>query len=355
MVGSLCLTMALSAHAAPWRFAIFSDGRAGSPTENGSTNGVHVAPFRLLAEDAARQNISLVIFPGDLVNGGTNFGPLARQFSTWKDAMKPLYDAHVTVYPCRGNHETHQDDPPGSAIREWRAAFPDLPANGPADQRGLTYKVETNNACFIAFEQFAGRSATFDPAKYDNRVNSGMVPQWAIDQIQQTRARWVFAFGHESAFIGHHTDCLANVPAERDALWDALGEKGGIYISGHDHLYARRTAPDAAGRPVLELVAGDAGAPPYPCDSEALNANYDRHIVPKDLFINAGPIAKSSPPDYSHNSNGYPMYFGYLLITVDDNRIIGEWRALTNYKTAAYPANPPAEPKFEALDTFTWP
>lgn len=353
--GLLYATAVVSSGAAPWKFAIFSDGRAGSPTEHGSTNGVHVATLRLLAADAARQNISLVIFPGDLVNGGSNFGPLDRQFSTWKEAMKPLYDAGVAVYPCRGNHETHQDEPAGSAIQAWRAAFPNLPHNGPEDQRGLTYKVETNNACFIAFEQFAGRSANFDPTRYDSQVNSGMVPKWALDQILQTKARWVFAFGHESAFIGHHTDCLANVPAERDALWDALGAKGGIYVSGHDHLYARRTAPDANNRPVMELVAGDAGAPGYPYDNVALNANYDRHVVPTDLFVNAGPVAKSAPPDYSKNTNHYPMYFGYVLITVDDTKITGGWRALTNYDTAAYPENPPDEPKFETLDAFSWP
>jgi hypothetical protein len=338
-----------TANAAPWKFAVFCDGRAGNPGENGSTNGVHVASMRPLAADAAREKVSLVIFPGDLVNGGTNFGTLARQLAAWKESMAPLYAAHIPVYVCRGNHELHQDDPPGSGAAAWQSFFPELPRNGPDEQKGLTYKVDFNNACFIGCDQFAGRSKTFDPDKYDSTVNAGMVSPWVIDQVRQSKARWVFVFGHESAFIGHHTDCLANVPAERDALWDALGEKGGVYLSGHDHMYVRHWAPDCANRPVLELLVGCAGAPPYPYDKAGLNLNYDRHVVPTDLFVNAG-------GDPTANTNGYPMYFGYVLITVDGSKIRGQWRAFTNYDTkhlAGLVA--PEEPAFETLDAFSWP
>jgi hypothetical protein len=161
----------------------------------------------------------------------------------------------------------------------------------------------------------------------------------------------VFAFGHEMAFIGHHEDCLANTPKERDDLWDALGAKHGIYISGHDHMYVRRQAPDSANRPVLELVVGDGGAPPYPYDHSPANANYDRHVVPTDLFVNAGGRNATA-----HNTNGYPMYFGYVVITVNGPKLTGEWRALTNYDTTSMTfAAPASPPKFETLDRFEWP
>jgi hypothetical protein len=151
-------------------------------------------------------------------------------------------------------------------------------------------------------------------------------------------------------FLGHHRDCLANDPKERDQLWDALGARHGVYLCGHDHLYVRRKEPDSANRWVLELVVGDAGAPPYEYDHSALNANYDRHVVPTDLFINAGGARASE-----HNTGGHPMYFGYLVITVDGSKLEGQWRAFTNFDVVknAGPV-PPEEPKFEALDTFTW-
>jgi hypothetical protein len=342
-------------HAAPWKFAFFCDGRAGSTDENGSTNGVHVATVKLLAAEAAREGVSLVIFPGDLINGGAAFGPLATQYATWKEAMSPLYDAHISVYPCRGNHETHQDSPRGASVQAWRAAFPDLPANGPAEQVGLTYKVEFSNACFIACDQFIGQTNyaqhtdTVAAGKYDSS-NGGMIAPWVIQQVKSSKAQWVFAFGHESAFIGHHLDCLANVPAERDALWDALGARNGhgIYLSGHDHLYCRHVAPDVAGHMVMELVSGDSGAPRYPYDHAPLNASLDRRVVPKELYLNAG-------GEESENTGGHPMYFGLVVITVSDATLEGEWRALTNYDTGHYPPVTPAQPAFQTLDRFTWP
>jgi DNA repair exonuclease SbcCD nuclease subunit len=258
--------------------------------------------------------------------------------------MAPLYGAGIPVYLTRGNHELAQPD----SIATWTNFFAELPRNGPDGQKGLTYKVETNNACFIGFDQYAGRSATFDKTKYDNAVNRGMVSPWVFGQIRSTARRWVFVFGHEAAFIGHSTDCLANAPGERDELWDALGERGGVYLCGHDHLYVRCEAPDAKNNPVLELVVGDGGAPSNPYDKAALNGKYDRQVVPTDRFVNA----KGEPDG---NTGHHAMYFGYALVTVYPDRLEGEWWALTNYDTGNLATSiPPAKARFEKLDSFTW-
>lgn len=235
------------------------------------------------------------------------------------------------------------------SVGAWRAAFPMLPKNGPAEDEGLTYSVEFANATFIACDDFIGIKPTYDRKRYDSSVNSGMVSPWVIDQIKASNKQWVFAFGHESAFIGHHLDCLANFPRERDSLWDALGAKGGVYLSGHDHMYLRHTAPDSTNRPVLELVDGCAGATPYEYDNEALNAGYDRHVVPVNQFINA-------KPGKVPNTHNLRMYFGYLLVTVDSAKISGKWRAFTNYDTNTFSGPvPPEHPRFETLDSFSWP
>jgi hypothetical protein len=337
------------AAAEPWTFAFFCDGRT-DVGENGGRDGVNMTAVHAIAADVAKQRVSLVIFPGDLVNGYIVFGPLGKQFAAWKEAMAPIYDAGIPVYPCRGNHELKQEMyGRGISVAAWRASFPGLPQNGPPGEEGLTYFVDHANATFIACDQFIGIKPTYDPKKYDSTVNSGMISPWVISKVNASAARWVFVFGHESAFVGHHTDCLANFPAERDALWDALGARGGVYLSGHDHMYVRQTAPDSAGRPVLELVVGCAGASPYEFDNLGLNANLDRHIVPVNQFVNA---KGAKVP----NTNNFPMYFGYLLVTVDGPRLTGEWRAFTNYDTRTFTGPvPPEQPRFETLDTFAWP
>jgi len=328
---------------APWKFAVLCDSRGEESGVRGSEMGVRTTALHAMAISMAKEGIDLVLFPGDQVNGGASCGKLADQLKTWKTAMAPIYDAHIPVYIFRGNHETVQNTPRGSAVEVWEKLFPEMPMNGPHDQKGLTYLVKHQNATFIGFDQYVGRSKTYDVHRYDSTVNYGVVHPWVIEQINATKTPWLFVFGHEMAFIGHHTDCLANAPAERDALWDALGAHNGVYLCGHDHMYVRRTAPDSKNYPVLEMVVGCAGAPFYPDDHEALNAQYDRHVVPTDLFVNAGIAGK--------NTDGLRPYFGYVLFTIDGNKCTGEWKALVNYDYKNWEA--PAQPQCVTKDTFT--
>ncbi len=356
-----CLGICLWAGAAavsaePFKFALLGDSR-GPKSGQGSTNGVRVAVLGPLAEEIAREHVNMVLFSGDLASGSAKVGPLAEQWAVWKEAMAPIYKAGIPVYPCRGNHETPKAVSAAQAAKEWRAFFPELPTNGPAGQEGLTFSFELANATFIAFDQHAGRSKKFSETNYDDSVNSGIISPWVFDSIKKARTPWVFVFSHEAAWMGHHKDGLVNVPAERDALWDALGARGGIYLAGHDHMYVRRTAPDSQNRPVMELVAGCAGAPPYPYDHAALNGKYDRHVVPKALFINASAKddsekeVKDKTSVKVRNTKGYPNYFGYVLITLDGNKLTGQWRALTNFNLKKWELE--GKPKFATLDTFT--
>lgn len=97
-----------SAKADPWTFAFFCDSRT-DVGESGGRDGVNMIALHAIAADVAQEKVSLVIFPGDLVNGGPAFGSLEKQLATWKEAMAPIYDAGIPVYPCRGNHELKQD------------------------------------------------------------------------------------------------------------------------------------------------------------------------------------------------------------------------------------------------------
>jgi hypothetical protein len=433
----LATLTAAAVSAAPWKFAVMGDGRTGG--ENGNTSGVNEVTVHAIAAEAVAQGVKFVIFPGDLVNGNPKYGPLADQFTVWKRAMAPLIDAKIPLHIVRGNHDVaaNQDKPKGTNLAAWRAAFPDAPQNGPAGQEGLTYRVDYENVCVIANDQFVGKQPGFDSKVYDSKVNGGMVSPWVLEQVKASKADWVFVFGHTAAYIGHHRDCLANVPEERDALFDALGTRG-VYFGGHDHMYVRQVVPNRTGQPVLTVVVGDAGASPQFYDNSGLNAEVGTRVVPKTYFLNAKPdngektveevtpkpeavtkpevvtkpeaaanvepvakaesvakadaarkstaathtddepdgdpavkteaVPKSDAPAKApappvppfgpkvENTNGHPMYFGYLLVTVDGPQLTGEWRAFVNYTTKTM-TPPPADeaPRFETLDRFTWP
>src|SRR3954464_7614142 len=86
VIATLLASLALPAlFAAPWKFAVFGDGRTGG--ENGNTTGVNDVVARALAAEVVKEKVSLVIFPGDLVNGNVKFGPIEKQFAAWKESM----------------------------------------------------------------------------------------------------------------------------------------------------------------------------------------------------------------------------------------------------------------------------
>ena len=334
------LLLALSdwALAAPWKFAVFCDTRGVDIGANATTTGVRVSVLGPIAQAVAAEPVDLVLVPGDLVTGSAACGPLADQLKRWKEMLAPLYAAHVPVYVIRGNHENQAAD----SVAAWKAAFPELPQNGPDTQTGLTYRVDHRNACFIGFDQYVGRATRIDLAR--GVVNSGLIHPWVIEQVKHAQAPWVFVFGHEPAFIAHHSGCLADAPAERDALWNALGEKGAIYCCGHDHLYLRCTLPDDAGHAVTELIVGDGGAPLYAADNTGHNAKEGR-LAPTTQFVN-GAVGSNT----NNNTNGHPPYFGYLVVTIDDNVATGEWKAFVNYNEKTWAGT--EKPVFKTLDTF---
>src|ERR1044071_5313187 len=128
--------LTLAAHAAPWKFAVLGDGRTGG--ENNNTTGVHDEVNRAIAEEIVRSKVDLIVFSGDLANGGVRYGPLRQQFANFKKSWVSVFDAKIPFYVVRGNHDlgTAQDNPKGTSLAAWREAFPSLPQNGPAGEGG---------------------------------------------------------------------------------------------------------------------------------------------------------------------------------------------------------------------------
>ncbi len=216
--------------------------------------------------------------------------------------MAPIYDAGIKIYPVPGNHENV------GMPDAWRAAFPELPRNGPADPADLSYSVVHNNALFVAADEY---------------VTGHQVDQAWVDGLltDPNRPAHVFVFGHEPAFQAYHTTTLAMHADLRDAFWNSLGAAGApMYLCGHDHLYARAGILDANGHEVQQLIVGTGGAPFY-----TFQAYADPRVQP--IFH-----------DFDH--------YGYLLVEVDGSTVNVQYKAQLD----------PAKPlEFTTIDQVTYP
>lgn len=260
---------------APWRFIVTCDSR-------GTNDGVNRIILQELVTEIISRDVDFILFSGDLVYGITGGGPaeFERQLRVWVQTMKPVYDANIGVYVCRGNHELGDlwyavpgggPDPNDSYVRRWLEVFgsdsyPDqkLPDNGPSGEKYMTYSVIHKNALIVCLDQYAGVGHEFA-----HKVNQA----WLDAQLAANRKPHVFVAAHELAFRALPRECLDKYPADRDAFWASIKNAGGrTYLCGHDHFYDHARIDDGDGDPdndIHQYTIGTAGAyiytwsPPY--------------------------------------------------------------------------------------------
>jgi predicted phosphodiesterase len=227
-----------------WRFIVTGDSR-------GDDNGVNTVILGELAAEVVKKQVDFVLLSGDLVNGYIDQAGMESQLKTWRDTMRPVYDAGIGVYVVRGNHDLGK--PPSVTV--WNNVFKDkfsLPANGPAGEKNLTYSVTHKNAFIVGVDEYVRL----------RRVNQ----EWLDAQFAANTKPHIFVFGHEPAFKVMHEDCLDDYAAERDIFWAGIEKAGGrIYFCGHDHFYNHATVDDD-GEPsndIHQYIIGTAGAPLY--------------------------------------------------------------------------------------------
>lgn len=265
----------------PWQFVVVGDCRGGD-------NGINAPILNELSQRIADIRPDFVLFPGDLVNGYTNQEEIESQLKTWRQAMQPIYDAGIKVYPVRGNHDV--GDPPSTEA--WIRVLDYLPDNGPEGEKKLTYSVTHKNSFILLL---------------DNYVNPQMINlPWVDAQLKANAQPHVFAVGHEPAFKAHHGDCLGSFPETRNAFLKGLEEAGGrTYFCGHDHFYAHAVA-DNDGNPendIHQFIVGTAGAPL-------------RDWVPAYDGDNG---------NYKVESIKYVKQYGYVLVLVDGLDVTITW------------------------------
>lgn len=260
-----------------WRFLVYGDTRG-----TNLSNQVNTNILQELARATTNEMPAFVLVPGDLVYSGNE-----TAFREWTNAMAPVYQAGIPVYPVIGNH----DDVDVNACTNVFGA--DIPDNGPATECDRTYSITYSNALVLALDTY---------------VNTGRVNQSWIDAVLASNYMpHVFAFGHLPAFKVNHTDILDDYPSDRDTFWSSLtNAKARAYFCGHDHFYDHMRLDDGDSNPTNDAhqyIVGTGGAPLYG------DGAYDG---------NNGPW---NPQRLLHEAQ-----YGYLVVEIDRLDVTITWK-----------------------------
>ena len=298
-VGLCAFFLAGPVWAGVWRFAVVGDTR-GDGTNTPANPWVNTPVLSAMATAICNDQAELVLVVGDLIYGdpvssrGTN---MAAQYALWTNAMAPVYQAGIPVYPIRGNHDASGDSAAGTS---FLTAFPNTPRNGPTGEAGLTYSFTHKNAFFAALDQY--RAA--------HTVNQ----DWLTDQLALNTRSLVFVFGHEPAVQVNHADCLAVNRAARNAFIDSLiGAGSRLYFCGHDHFYDHAIVSAPNGGIFRQLVVGSGGAPYYDWSGV-----YGADFGEGGMATNVRHVGHTN---------------GYCLVTVSDFAVTVEWKGSSDLAT----------------------
>ncbi len=307
-------------------FAFMSDSRAGYGSGERAMDGVNVRMLRTLSRHAYHQGAELMLFGGDLINGGvTSEEEFRRQLRTWKSAVECV-GHYIPIYEGMGNHESLVDlgklvtrtrgadgketenvsllafDKPGASSAE--AVFADEFVNPPGAPTPEHEKAPPYEESVYAFDRSGIRFISFNtnywycnrPEEFGGNLEGYVLDNqlcWIQERLEEAArgesVRHVFLFAHDPAFPcgGHVHDGqwyhggapLKNggidrtyVVKRRDALWKAVARcpKVAAVLFGHEHNYSRtridKTLNPEFKHPVWQIVSGGCGAPYYARD-----------------------------------------------------------------------------------------
>ena len=306
--------LAGSAHADKFCFIVAGDGRSDPKTHRPEDkDGVNTLITGEICKAVLKEKAKFLMWTGDLVYGYEKANPKAfeTQLLSWRSIMQPLYDKHIPVLPCRGNHDSSSAE----ADATWNKVFSGkyaLPQNGPASEINRTFYHIQGPVLAIGLDQYIQKGEA---------VNQ----PWLDGVLAKHKKPFVFSMGHEPAFMdGRHKDNMDASPDKRDAFWESFIKAGArTFFCGHDHFYDHMKVVKANGVPGPEMhqfTAGTAGAP----------------------FYEEG--------EYSGNNTGWKVEnvkhvdhtYGYLLVEIDGTK------ATVTFKGRTSPGN------YAPMDSFSY-
>jgi autotransporter-associated beta strand protein len=315
------------AEAIPWRFAVLGDQR-----DSNGAKGPNAPVIRAMVNDIVlNRGVSLALVGGDQIHGvfatfPSPQVPIPVMDRNWRAAMGQLLPI---CYPIRGNHETYSErytrrpvvgfpwtyggsvPYPFNYLNYVVRFLPQIPQNGPSNEKCLTYSFAHQGAFFAGMDQFVPGN--------EFRVNQG----WLDKQLAANILPHVFVYAHAPA-VGKDPllPTMACYPLQRDLFWESLSAAGArVYLTGHSHLYNRAMVQitDVNGKttnPITQLIVGGGGGPLDP----PWDGNYYDYQSqggqpnPKDL---PGSKELVTTTMKAHLEQQY----GYAIVTVDGNQI----------------------------------
>ncbi len=290
----------------PFRFAVMSDSRTVAGGAEFNLQAVNGKVLSDLFLDAYQQDVDLVVFPGDLVDGYTQMeDEFERELKSWAWATEPV-SALVPVYEGIGNHEAlvvqygarpyifFDRKPPHSTEDVFGRVFVN-PVNGDfAEQDGLpTYRENLyyfmmRNCLFIMANSNYWVGGEFPEVHGGNL--EGHIMDRQMDWLRRVlkdlgpKAKHIFFFTHEPAYpvSAHMKDGMwywggdpkrndgidrSYVVERRDELIQLLAGSGvKLIFFGDEHNYSRvridSKIADIDGT-ITQVITGGAGAPYY--------------------------------------------------------------------------------------------
>jgi hypothetical protein len=243
----LVLMIAMPLTAESVRFAVVGDTQADYLDKTPVNDKVFGEIVQLVL--AADPPVQFVLQAGDLINGDFNTQNRIAELEHWRSVAQPWYDSDflgLKVYPTPGNHDQVN---PASFLETWQTAFPELPENGPANAKKMTYSFNIGQCHFAVVN-------TSSPRRLDRHA---VDLEWLESDLASTTQPVKFIIGHEPAYPikRHVATSLDARPQKRDAFWQLLAKYNvKAYFCGHEHIYDHWIKDG-----VHQIITGSGGAP----------------------------------------------------------------------------------------------
>lgn len=177
---------------------------------------------------------SLMIFSGDLVDGGSGGISHDEEWGAWHEAGGFIH-AEVPVLATPGNHEHY--DPLVRGKRDlnsyWRPGFT-LPDNGPAGLEETAYYVDYQGVRFIFLNS---------DEMMRNESHAESQTLWLEEVLKENPCEWTVMTFHHPLYS---TSARRDNKAVREHLKPLIDRYNvDLVLTGHDHTYARgQVMPD---------------------------------------------------------------------------------------------------------------